>query len=273
MFLLLTSIIVALLVTLYLPLAAGLWLNKRLSVTWRVILYGVMGYLIVQNLKTLLVRGFSLLVEGGTIVLSEESLFIWQVFISILLAALLGVLVRWAGMRFIKENLNTLESSYGLGVGYGGAESVMLVGLPLLSTFITMLLNMNIDPQTTALEPEIAAQIQALWQVPFYVPLAGSIERIAALVMHITVTVLVLQSFVRRNSAWLVAAFGLEVLVNGLIAGLAQIGLGYGWVILLSIVLMGGNLFVLYRLRAFEFDITKGSETSLENEEPEDGLK
>jgi uncharacterized membrane protein YhfC len=154
--------------------------------------------------------------------------------------------------------MDNLEAAYGIGVGYGGAESIMIVGLPLLTTFITMLSNMNIDPQNSALEPAVIEQIEILWQVPAYIPLIGSLERIAALVMHITVTILILQVFIQKSKLWLLAAFGLEMVVNGLIVGLAEVGLQYGWVILISLVLMVGNLYLLYRLRAFEFDITRG---------------
>jgi uncharacterized membrane protein YhfC len=134
----------------------------------------------------------------------------------------------------------------------------MLVGLPLLTTFITMLGNINIDPQTSNLDPAVIQQIEELWQVPATIPLVGSLERIASFVMHITVTILILQVFKRENKLWLLAAFGLELAVNGIIVGLAEIGLDYGWVVLIAMLLMVGNLYLLFRLQAFEFDITKG---------------
>jgi uncharacterized membrane protein YhfC len=96
-----------------------------------------------------------------------------------------------------------------------------------------------------------------LWQIQPFVPLAGSLERIAALVMHISVTVLVLQAFTRKNTTWLAAAFGLELLVNGMILGLAEAGLAYGWVILIAVILMAANLYLLYRLDAFDVKVPK----------------
>ena len=172
----------------------------------------------------------------------------------------MGVLVRWAGMKYLKEDMDNLASAYAIGVGYAGAESVMLVGIPLLTTFITMLSNMNIDPETTTLDPALAAQLVDLWQVSPLIPLAGSFERIAAFIMHITVTILVLQVFKKNAVTWLAAAFGLELLVNGLIVGLSEAGVLFGWVIVIAMVLMVGNLFLLYYLRAFEFDITNSAE-------------
>jgi len=252
MILLIISIIVALLITIALPIAAGYWLNKRFGVTWRVFSYGAMGYLITQVLTTAVFVGFSFLVNRGFIIVSDRAFLTTQLVMNVVLAALFGVLVRWAGVKYLKENLNNLKSAYGIGVGYGGAESIMLVGLPLLMTFISMLLNMNIDPQTSSLDPVIISQYQGLWQVPAYIPLAGSLERIAALVMHVTVTILIFQVIKRGRFYWLAAAFGLELLVNGLVVGLAQAGLRYGWIILIAVVLMAGNIYLLHRLGAFD---------------------
>lgn len=255
--LLIAAITIALLVTIGLPILAGVWVNKNLVVPWRVIIYGVLGYFIVQALLSLLFSGFMTLVDNGTLTLTDYSLFMVQLMISIFFGALLGVVIRWAGMKFIKEPLDNLEAAYGIGIGFGGSESIMRVGLPLLMTFITMLSNINIDPQTSTLEPDMIVQLQALWQAPVVVPLVGSLERLAAFVMHITVTILILQAFTRKNYLWLGAAIGVELLINGLIVGLAEAGLAYGWVVLVAVLLMFGNFYLLYLLNAFDFDISR----------------
>ncbi len=257
MILLSIAIVIALLVTIVLPIVFGLFLNTRLKVAWRVLSYGALAYFVVQALSSLLYTGIGSI--GVTVSLggSEMTLSAAQIALSVALGALLGVLVRWGAMKYIKEDLQNLEAAYGIGVGYGTAESVMLVGLPLLATFVAMLQNINIDPLTTTLEPEFVAQIEELWQVSSHIPLLGALERVAAFVMHLAVTILILQVFKRKNAKWLAAAFGLELLVNGLIVGMAEAGVQYGWIILVSLVLMAGNLYLLYRLHAFEFDITK----------------
>ncbi len=259
MILLIAAILIALLVTIGLPILAGIWLNKNLAVSWRVMIFGVLGYFIAQVLVTLLFSGIMALYDRGGLTLSQQSLFTTQLAISIFFGAILGVVIRWATMRFAKEPLDTLEAAYGMGVGYGGTESIIRVGLPLLFTFITMLSNINVDLQTSTLDPDVITQLSALWQVPVLVPLAGSLERLAAFVMHITVTILILQAFNRKNNLWLGAAVGLELLVIGLVVWLAQVGLASGWVVGLAVLLMVGNFYLLYLLNAFDFDITKAS--------------
>jgi len=257
MILLILAIVFALLITIALPIGAGFWLKKRLGVPWRVTMYGALAYFVVQALTILLFSGYQSLTENGILELSDSGDLILQIVLSVVMAAILGVLIRWAAMKYLKEDLDNLESAYGLGLGYGAAESIMLVGLPLLMTFFTMLSNMNLDLETTSLDPEIARQILALWEVPPFLPLAGSLERLSAFVMHITVTILVLQVFTRGKSLFLAAAIGVEVVINGFVVGLSELGLQYGWVILVSLVLMAGNIYLLYRLGGFDVDFEK----------------
>lgn len=254
------AIIVSLLITIGLPIGAGVWLNKKLGLTMRMITYGVLGYLIVQILITLSLSGMTSLAEDGTLSLTEDGFTALQVWFSIGMGAILGVLIRWAGMKFIREDLINPVAAYGIGIGYGGIESILLVGLPLLTTFITMLSNRQIDPQTTTLDPVVIEQLEALWQVPIYVPLVGSLERVAAFVMHLAVTMLILRVFTRNQGLFLAAAMGLEFLVNGLVVGLTSAGLLYGWVVPISLGLIALNGYLLYRLGAFGF-IYRGSGT------------
>ncbi len=259
MVLLAVSIVIALLITIGLPIVVGFWLKRKIKVTWRVILYGSLAYFITQALVTIIYSGFAALVENDILTFSDQAFLMWQIILSVLLTAIIGVLVRWAGMKFIREDLNTLKSAYGIGLGYGSIETLLLVGLPLLTTFITMVSNINIDPQTTKLDPEVITQIEQLWQVQPYIPLVGALERITAIVMHLTVTILILQVFKKNQFIWLAAAFGVDLIVNGLVVGLSELGVGYGWIIFVALVLMIGNVYLLYRLEPLQLITNKGN--------------
>ena len=249
------AITIAILVTVAFPIGVGFWLNRKYQVPWRIFSYGMMGYLVMQAVVALILSGIDALVTNGTLVLSETGLSTVQLILNIVLAAILGVVSRWAIMKFFPEKLETLEAAYGIGIGYGGAESVMLVGLPLLVTFVTMLTNLDFRSASAGVDPDLVSQLEALWNVSPLIPLAGSLERLAALVMHLTVTVLVLRFFLYQKKVYLLAAAGVELVVNGLVVGLSEAGLAYGWVILLSVILMGGNLYLLYALKAFSLKV------------------
>lgn len=244
------SIVVTLIIVIGLPILASFWLNKKFGVSWQMITYGVLGYFIVQVLVSIIYSGLVGVVPNWRTPGAEQTFLLSQILTNVFLGALLGVVLRWLGMKYLK--LNTLSSAWAVGIGYGGAESIMLVGLPLITTFITMLSNINIDPQTTTLDPAVIEQIQELWQLEFYVPLATALERVTAFIMHITVTILIYQVIKGKKLFWLGAALLLEFSINGLIVGLAEAGVHYGWVVLAGVVMMAGNLYLLYQLNAFD---------------------
>jgi len=240
------TIIIALLVTIALPIAAGVWLNKKLGIRYSVITYGVLAYFIVQSVLMLILGGLGRLVENGNLALTENSYLYLQVGLSILLTALFGVLLRWAAMRFVKEKLDNLESAYAIGLGYGGAETLMIMGLPLLTTFIGMIQNIGED---------VAAEA---WELSPLIPLGIAVERLTFLVLHLTVTLLIFQVFKRKKNIWLAAAVGLEILITGLTVALSEIGVQVGWIILVAAVLMIGNLYLLYLLKAIDLQLLTG---------------
>ena len=250
MVLLAISISITLIIVIGLPIVASFWLNKKLGISWQVITYGVLGYFIVQILVSLLYSGVVSLIPAWNATGVDQSYLLSQILVNVFIGALVGVLVRWLGMKYYK--FDTQESAYGLGVGYGGAESIMLVGLPLLTTFISMLSNMNFEAQSTSLDPAVVEQLRELWNLEFYVPLATAVERVTALIMHITVTLLIVRALKNKKILWVFAAFLLEFLINGLVVGLAEWGIHYGWVILAAVLLMVGNIYLIYRLGAFD---------------------
>jgi len=262
MVLLSLAIIVALFVTIIIPIGTGFWLNKKWKVAWRVIAYGALAYFIVQILLSFLFSGFVSLIEKHSVNFTDQSLKAIQLMLSVMLGAVLGVLVRWAGMKYIKEDLVNLKAAVGIGLGYGGIESLIGIGIPLVFTFITMLNNVDLEPTGASSTSDIGSQFVSLWQVQPFIPLIGSLERLAAMVMHVAVTILVLQSITRNKKVWLAAAFVLELLVNGLILGLAEVGLAYGWMALVTLVLIAGSVYLIKRL--FVFDAHVSIQTKLD---------
>lgn len=245
------TISISLLVAIGLPIGLGFWLNRKFGVPWRIVTYGAMGYLVLQSVISLILGGVDSLVVNGTLVLTETALNAVQLSLNILLSAVLGVALRWAIMKFMPDKPDSLEAAYGIGIGYGGAESVLIVGLPLLITFVNMLTNLDFRSASTGLDPEIVSQLEALWNVSVLIPLASAVERITAFVMHLTVTVFVFHFFLTHKKPCLLAAAGIELVVNGLVVGLSTLGLAYGWIILVSVLLMLGNLYLLYKMKAF----------------------
>ncbi len=59
-------------------------------------------------------------------------------------------------------------------------------------------------------------QVAQYWSAPWPVALLGAVERVFALAIHLSASLLVLQCFRRRSLAWLFAAIGWHWLVDAL---------------------------------------------------------
>lgn len=267
------AIVVAILVTVVLPIGVVIWLNKKYAIPLNVVMYGVMAYFLAQVVVTLLFTGFNILMENGTLAMSGSTLTLVRVILSVVLGAIAGILIRWAGMKFMKENLDTPEAAFAIGVSYGAAESILLVGLPLISTFFTMVTNLNIDLATTSLDPAMVAQLEQLWLVSPLVPLLGSIERLSAFIMHLSVTFLVLQVFLRGNPWFLALAMADELLINGVVVSLSEAGVSNGWLAFISVVFGAANFYLLYVLKAFDLKPWKAFKPAPTTVEPPDSIE
>ncbi len=118
--------------------------------------------------------------------------------------------------RFWLRRARTWREALLFGAGHGGIESVVLGGLALYGLLQALALN-GVDLVTVvpAEQVEIArAQLQAYWSMPWHLTILGAVERVFALCLHLSLTVLVLQAFRRRNPLWWVAAVGWHALVD-----------------------------------------------------------
>jgi uncharacterized membrane protein YhfC len=169
-----------------------------------------------------------------------------------------------------------------LGAGHGGIEAIVL-GIYVLYVLLQMVALRNMD-LAQAFTPERAAalqqQIQTYWAVPWYVTLAGALERFNALIFHVTASVLVLQVFLRKQIRWLWLAILWHAALDGVAVWLAPKGIWPVEAALMVFTLV--NVFVLYALRrsGMETEAAEGpsispvvpdlSELPLAPDEPED---
>ena len=113
---------------------------------------------------------------------------------------------RFLAFRFIlKSRKGATALSYG--IGHGGAEAFLLLGLTMVSNLVLGLIYSN----GGTLPPEIAGAVETLLATPAVNFLWGGFERLTAMTLHMALSVLVFAS-VRTGWRWL---FPAAVLVHG----------------------------------------------------------
>lgn len=143
-------------------------------------------------------------------------------------AGLFEEIARFVTYRYWMKDARTWETGLMLGAGHGGVESIV-VGL----LFVVNLLFLaglqagyftSVLPES-ALQP-VLEQAAAFFQTPWYEVMLGAVERLFALVVHMSLSLMVLQCFTRNNLLWLVAAIGWHAALNAVaLVGVNQWGI------------------------------------------------
>ena len=99
----------------------------------------------------------------------------------------------------------TAENAMMYGAGHGGIESILLVGLNVLAVWMLLLFN----PASIPVE-----QLNVIVDVLVYMPLLGLYERVMTLIIHIGLSVMVLQSYLKNSKRYLGYAILIHTAVN-----------------------------------------------------------
>jgi uncharacterized membrane protein YhfC len=203
------------------PLALGIYLNRKLEGTWRLFGIGALTFVVSQVLhipfnfwvlNPLMERfGLSMSVAAQLVV------------IAILLGLSAGVfeeVARYVFYRFWlkKDDDRTWHSAVMFGAGHGGGEAIIL-GVLTLAAFVQLLALRDVDLSTQVPPDQLELaqmQVEMYWAQPWYAVLLGAVERAAAISFHISASVMVLQVFRRRNILWLFLAIAWHTLLDAI---------------------------------------------------------
>lgn len=112
----------------------------------------------------------------------------------------------------MKKHLSTDNAIY-MGIGHGGFEALLLLGLNMFSYFIIALVSTvtgSTDLFTSQVPPEAAEtlklQLEAVSQVGIANVLLSMLERLIAMTLHICMSVWVYEAVARKGKLWLYPA-------------------------------------------------------------------
>ena len=198
------------LLMLLIPLFLGVFIFRKLGAPWRIFGIGMLTFILSQifhipfNAKVL-----NAVMENLGM---DADIPLGLLGISVLAGLSAGVFEEvscYLGYRFWLKGPadRTWSSALMFGAGHGGVESIILGLLALYAFFQIFALQHGGLDDLPAAQMEIArAQVTAYWAVPWYAALLGALERVSALSIHLSATVIVLQVFRRKRSRWLLLA-------------------------------------------------------------------
>jgi uncharacterized membrane protein YhfC len=200
------------------PLALGAGLIRRWRLPWRLLWLGAATFLGAQVLHLPfnrwvlqpLLESLGLRLGGGSAQLAAVALAAG------LSAGLFEEPARYLVYRRWLRPPRSWRTAMVFGAGHGGVEAGLLGLLALYGAVQAVALRgADLSALVPAEQlPQVQAQLQAYWALPWHLVLLGAVERAATLALHLGLSVLVLQAVQGRGLWWLGAAVALHTLIN-----------------------------------------------------------
>lgn len=133
-------------------------------------------------------------------------------------AGLFEEIGRFLGFKYLLKNKLTWENGIAYGIGHGGIEAILLVGLSNLNSIIfSILINNGLLESTLAnrLSPDIVYSIKyQLISITPALALAGGLERLFTIIVHIAFSIIVLYGVMSKEFKYVVYAIFAHTLIN-----------------------------------------------------------
>lgn len=199
-------------VALFAPVLVMVVLRKRFDAPWAAFAWGALTFVISQlvlrlpwqlPLNSYLAKNYA----GDALVMNA-----WLA-ASALTAGIFEEGGRALAYRFVWTDRSTL-GGVSLGVGHGGIESIVLIGLSLVGSLVVYVLLTH--GLMTKVPPEVLPKVEAQFAtLTFSTALLGGVERLAALMLHTGCSLLVLEFSRGRGTKWLLGSIAAHAGLNG----------------------------------------------------------
>jgi uncharacterized membrane protein YhfC len=202
---LLVASLVSVLIMLTVPIVLVIYLTRKFNLSWKLALAGALTFIASQVLHIPVVYGLTALFQNGTLSIPEAWTAIFNAAVLGLLAGIFEETARWILFKFSLKNAKTWNEGVLVGAGHGGVESFIL-GLLAILTLVNMVVMRNADLGALGVPAEqielARQQVDAFWASPFYIGFLGGLERIFAICLHLSLSVMVLYSVAYRKPMW-----------------------------------------------------------------------
>jgi len=236
-----------------LPIVLVFYLTRKFGLSWKLFLAGGLTFIASQVLHIPVLYGLTALFKNGVLPAIPQA---WTaLFNAILLGLLAGIFeetARWILYKFILKNTKTWNEGVLVGVGHGGIEAVLL-GFAAFASVASMIAMRNADLSSLGIpanQMELTKQqLAAFWSAPVYMAFLGLIERVFAICLHLSLSVMVLYSVAYKKPLWFWMALLWHTIVDALTVYLAPIvgTVGVEGVIAVCAVI---SLVILFRMKS-----------------------
>ncbi|MFN8473718.1 MAG: YhfC family glutamic-type intramembrane protease [Anaerolineae bacterium] len=199
------------------PFVLGAIFWRRLGARWRTFFIGMLIFGVTQLLIRVPIVQMLSNMLADTLRGSPTLAAFWGIALA-LTAGLFEETGRWLGYRYLLKGPKTWTMGVMYGTGHEAMESVW-IGVSVMASLATLMnfAAMSAE-QIQSLSPDAVTQLQAgLQQLQVLgpaTPLVGAYERALTMAVQISLSILVLQVFIRGSFIWYWAAVGYHALID-----------------------------------------------------------
>lgn len=206
------------LVIIALPIIIGVWLHRTRKASWRLFIIGAVTFIASQVLH---IPFNWLVLQQWQLIPTDTAVPINLIILAIFLGLSAGVFeegARYLTYRFWAKDARTWGRGMMLGDGHGGIEAIIVavigaINIGALALMRGGLIPVPVPPEQMSL---LEAQYAAVFDIPLYNAFLPLVERVFAICLHLALSLIVMQVFVRGRSIWLLAAILWHALANAL---------------------------------------------------------
>jgi uncharacterized membrane protein YhfC len=178
-------------------------------------IYGAAAFIIFALVLEQLIH----LIVFKTFPLKEKPLI--YILYGIFMAGIFEETARFISFKILKKKYAGIETGLSYGIGHGGIEAVLLAGVPMITAVVfSILINTgNAETITGKLQGEALTQMETqitagiITTAPYMFLISG-VERVFAITIQISLSVLVFYSVYSKGKIWL---FPLAILLHAII--------------------------------------------------------
>jgi uncharacterized membrane protein YhfC len=236
------------------PLALAIYLTRNLKVGWRLFGLGAATFILSQVLhipfNSWVLNPF-VAAQGWEMTKGSPDLALIGLVFG-LSAGLFEETARYIFYKFSIKEERRWKDGLIYGLGHGGTEA-MILGVIVMYVFLQIVVINGVAPEALGelvgvdQVETVQAQVNTYLTTPWYDHLLGAMERVSAIIVQISLALLVLQAFTRRNFLWYLAA----VLYHTIIDAFAVYALPTWGAYLTEVIILGFALASLGMIYAF----------------------
>ncbi len=201
------AMLFTLILTVALPIGIMAALHKR-GGKWRAFFIGAAIFILFAMILESLLHSLILMSSFGKTIQSNIWLY---TFYGSLTAGLFEETGRFLAFRYLLKGQTQPITALSYGIGHGGAESILLIGFTMLANLVVLLLAMS----GMSFPADFQAVVDTLLASSPVLYLWSGVERVTAMIVHLSNSVFVFAAVNRYGKPWLFyAAIGTHAAVN-----------------------------------------------------------